>query len=62
MHDPQILLGNHYREAEVSHRRAEHERSVRLARQAARIQRWADRSERVSRRLAELARARRQMA
>lgn len=62
MHDLQLLLEHHYRTAGVDQRTAEHERSVRLARQAARIERWAERSERVSRRLAEMAEARRKLA
>lgn len=62
MHDLQLLLEHHYRDAGADQRTAEHERSVRLARQAARMERWANRSERLSKRLAEMAKTRRLLA
>lgn len=62
MHDLQLLLEHHRHEAGTQQRTAELERSVRLAAQAARMERWANRSERLSKRLTEMANTRRLLA
>jgi hypothetical protein len=62
MHDLLLIQSLHRQESGAHIREAELVRSVRLARQAARMERWSARSARLSRRLAEMAKTRRLLA
>lgn len=59
MHYPEDMITRHHQDAARAYAAAAHERSVRLTRKAERIERWADRSARLTARLRRMARARR---
>lgn len=62
MYYPESVLAEHHRDAARAHAVAAHERIAHRARQAERIERWADRSARLTARLRRMARTRRAIA